>query len=175
MLAADDSRSEWKIMPASIIVTLSFCKAGDCAWASPECMRWCETGASLASALLGSRLCSGGVGDTAVVCFERRQRKILAPTYSGTNERTIPAITIAAVVASYLRPPKQWFANMSSAWVKSWRLSETELLKSNFTTYMNKCGRDDDTSSKLLDNRHSNTTILESSEREEDRREDTNG
>lgn len=40
---------------------------------------------------------------------------------------------------------------------------------------MNKRSRDDDSSPKLLDDRHGNTTILESAEREEDWSGNTNG
>lgn len=38
----------------------------------------------------------------------------------------------------------------------------------NLTTYMNKRGRDDDTGTELLDDRHDNATKLELAEREED-------
>lgn len=40
---------------------------------------------------------------------------------------------------------------------------------------MHKCGRDDDTGSKLLDDRHDYTTILELAERKENWTENTNG
>jgi hypothetical protein len=45
----------------------------------------------------------------------------------------------------------------------------------DLVTHMHKCCRDDDTSTELFDDRHDDTTTLESAEREEDRSEYTNG
>jgi len=88
---------------------------------------------------------------------------------------TIPAITIAAVVASYLSPPKHRELNINSACVKSCKLSKSELLVRSLITYMHKCSRDDDAGTELLDHGHDDTTTLVSAEREDYRSKYTDG